>query len=286
MIRLGYIHFPLAIVLRVTGRDAPRYMNARLSNDVKNLPIQGVCFGAALTPQGRSQGYFLIIREAQEQFLLVCDGGNRDEVVVAFKKYIVADRVEVEDLSEMLNLFHLVGTSPAELEPKKLIRRNRGFGEGMDILLSLEMAEEELRRLESLAYEPIPHSEYEFARISAGVLSFPEELNESVLFSESGLKNAVSFKKGCYVGQEVVEKIDARGQLPRRIVRLSFPGIPILSKGERVIYGTETVGKILSSASNPSGDQTVAFASVETEVPPDSEVMVGDQVAILSELPS
>jgi folate-binding Fe-S cluster repair protein YgfZ len=105
-----FFTIPSAIILEVSGLDAPRYLNARLTNDIKKLlkPDRALV-AAALTPQGRTQGLFLVSGDVGSKVLLACDGGLKEEVVEAFKKYIVADRVQVVDKSQELSLIHVIG---------------------------------------------------------------------------------------------------------------------------------------------------------------------------------
>ncbi len=235
-----------ATVLEVSGRDAQRYLNARLSNDIKKLAPGAGCLAAALTPQGRTQALFAVYRLDAERTLLQCDGGEREMVIAAFKKYLVADQVKVLDRSDELGVAHLSGESPATLEqflgtsisqeqgsmaPLQLnsghfvggllVRRLRFLQDGLDLIAARSALQQVTS---STTLELLPPSNQLVLRIQASIPAFPEELNEEALFSEAGYREAVAFNKGCYVGQEVVEKVDALGKTAR-VLRRPMPGV-------------------------------------------------------------
>lgn len=232
------------IILHVSGRDSRRYLNARLSNDIKIIsPGQG-CYAAALSPQGKTEGYFNISCISNEEFLVTCDGGDRETVVKAFKRYLVADRVVVKDLSDESRLTSLFPTPEGhallsllkvEALPGRicnhikigeafLIKSKRAKTDSFDFIVPLDFHESIISALKNAGAKELSGNEFALLRIKSSTPSFPKELNEDVIFSASGLDYAVSFKKGCYVGQEVIEKIDAYGRVPYVLKALVVDG--------------------------------------------------------------
>lgn len=346
------------LVLEISGRDAPRYLHNRLSNQIKELPVGQWTYAAALSPQGKTEGFFKIYRDAGaspsgERFIVVCDGGEHTEVTAALLRYKVADRVEVKDLSQsaVLLSFAEIDLSPQILTEVIKVINNQdlvgdigaavsqslstilkaeipALGNGMnefqliaqnnfwlissktnrlatniniaqtkgpidsperDVLIVYDNPDESITAsgiLEALVahgWRELPFQIQKLLRILAGIPTFPSELNAKTLFSESNLMYAVSFRKGCYVGQEVIEKIDAHGKLTKRLARVVLSGPIELNEGEIIFNNAEKVGKVYSSAyvegislSTETPTTTVAFCSI------DADIEVGTQVQIIS----
>lgn len=215
------VYFPIsgAIILRVTGRDSERYLHARLTNNIKALPVGQSCLAAALTPLGKTQVLMTLLRVGSAEFLLWVDGGEPSQVVGALKQYLVADRVEVEDRSDSLGVFHLSEV----LDPLTVAAScpvNRGFGPGLDCLVLRTVEADFTRALQNNGWRISEPSEILLARIKANLPRFPEEINENHLFADANLGEAVAINKGCYVGHEVIERVDARGKAPHRIIAI------------------------------------------------------------------
>lgn len=249
--------FPEPIVLAVTGKDARRYLNNRLSNDLRTLQPNEAARAAALTSQGRVEGLFTVFVESAESFVLVCDGGNREGVKAALAKFIVSDRVNVIDISSCAVVAHVAvessqvreSVSSVAAERKLLCARMRVSTVGSDVILVTEAPMEGLYRLTELFGPALSEQSYNLLRIKQGVPVYPDEINEDVILSECGVLDAVSFSKGCYVGQEVIERSDAIGRLPRALERISLVGSGLISVGEQVLNAAgDPIGKVLSSA--------------------------------------
>lgn len=257
----GYIRFPLAVILEVTGRDAQRYLQSRLTNDIRALTDNTYCLAAALTPQGKTLGLFTVKRIEGDRYLLASDGGDPETIIAAVKQFLVADRVTVTNVSLLFSLVHYI----SETTSTDGLNRNRVRQIGYDQIESIESS--------SPKGAEISWHEYQVLRFRAGRPTFPEEINEKFLFSESGLMEAVSFMKGCYVGQEVVHKIDAYGKIPKRLVRGYFSSEIEIPAGSRLELNGDLVGKTVSSIIDKENHRTLCFASIDSEVEPDSDLL-------------
>lgn len=285
---VAFFQIPKALVFQIGGLHAERYLQARLTNDIKRLGVGSGCLAAALTPQGRTQGLFRVGRVSADSFLLTCDGGNSDAVLPALKKYIAADRLTVDDRSSELFVLHILGSIdgverllsaalrlPSVVMPAHELSvqpcadgyiqaARRSADLGFDVVVGRKLLGDLDSFLISDGAEALSEADRTMLRIRAGVLSFPEELNEDALFSEAGLLNAVSFKKGCYVGQEVVEKIDAIGKLSRKLRRVRLDGLPAVTPSQAVLSSSgEEIGEIVTAASDRANQKTWIFASMK-----------------------
>lgn len=225
---------------------------------------------AALTPQGKTEGLFSVIHRAPGSYLLIADGGEPQAVLAAFKRYLVADRVDVVDRSPEWEVLHLLPESVEEcaILPAQRVgmfagvcaaARRRAPQQGFDLVGSRE----QLAAAISGGVE-LTEANALLLRLRAGVPSFPEELNSETLFSESGLSEAVSFSKGCYVGQEVVEKIDSHGKTARVLRRLSIASNETIASGAIVSsVDGERVGEVLTAVFDPESGRWLAFCTLK-----------------------
>jgi folate-binding protein YgfZ len=269
---IRWIPLPAARAFSVSGKDARRYLHNRLSQDIKNLSISAVTQAAALSAQGRVEGFFSVQCVADDRFVLIADGGESETLRRIIAQYIVADRVTVEELVPAPKLLHIT-CEPREIaqlaiEPQVFVctvPRQRIAAVGTDLLISSTSADAVIARCRELFGEPISEIEYYCLRWERGLPVFPDELNEQVILTECGMRDAVSFSKGCYVGQEVIERSDAIGKLPRTLERICLQGQTTVEVGTPVLsQGAESIGKIVSSACNSGSSQVFAFAMLRT----------------------
>jgi folate-binding protein YgfZ len=274
---LSVYKFPNPVIIKVSGKDSTRYLNARLSNDLKKLANNNHIKAACLTANGRTLGYFEVFKN-NEDYILFCTGGDKQNLINAVRQFVVADRVTVTEL-ENYTFFHLAGVL-SEIENLIsinisnsfqsfdnncfLLRNNRLGNTGFDLLVPND-SQLYPKLMES---KNLNEERFNFLRISHGTLSFPEELNEENLFAESGLKEAVAFNKGCYVGQEVIEMIDARGTLPYIIKQFELNSIEDI-KSEEDVYEdaeqTKKIGTIISVAKDLPQNKTIGFLRIKNK---------------------
>jgi folate-binding protein YgfZ len=213
-------------------------LNARLSNNIKDLPNNSGCAAAALSPQGRTELFGSVLKISQEEFLFIADGGDEPLVRATLARYKVADRVDFTYLPE-LAVMHVINQEslPIEEAHYTLTKSAREFTPfhnqaitlfpikrspviGYDVILPKNRANDLTRLFKDRAIYELSSAEQKIATVVAQRPSYPDELNDDGIFLEAGLSHAVSFTKGCYVGQEVLEKVDSHGRLPYSIVSL------------------------------------------------------------------
>jgi folate-binding protein YgfZ len=255
---------PSPVVFKVTGKDARRYLNNRLSQDLRTISAGGSLVAGALSPQGRVEGLYTVYAQSDDTFYLASDGGERQPLFAALGRFIVADRVSIVDCSSEALVGHVAGQSCPEFggDVLCLAHARRRVGEhGEDFLVvSHKTADVRSTLIERLG-PPLSTKEYDLKRFADGFAQYPTEINDSMILTEGGLREAVSFQKGCYVGQEVIERSDALGKLPRHLERVVFEGHEELSAQASVI-GKESkpIGKIVSTIADAANNKLCAFA--------------------------
>lgn len=265
-----YFPVPQAVIFHVRGAHASRYLQARLTNDIRAASQDKAVYAAALTPQGKTEALFTVFAPEKDEYILYADGGDPAEVLQALKRFLVAERVEIVDQSHDFLLFHVAHLDPpiAEFKVQRknhdwLIARKRIGPLGWDTVVNRSRKDSFIEDMTSRGAKEMSEWEVSLARLKAGVPAFPTEINGDHLFSSSGLVNAVSFTKGCYTGQEVIAKIDSLGKPPRVLKLLDVhldnaaPGNDIMAKDQ-----DKPIGKILSVAYDPAEQVSICFADL------------------------
>jgi len=233
----------------LTGGDRVRYLNGQVTNDVRRAGADTALMACVTTAKGRLSGVIFV--SAERDFLRVdAEGELREGLAGRLERYIIADDVTIEDVTEEECLFHvLTGECPEGIEGMK-IRGARRFGrDGFDVMGARSERE---RVLEALAgrHVVIPGALAEVLRIEAGVPRWGAELTEETLPPEAGLDlTAIDYRKGCYIGQEVISRIKSVGHVNRELV--GFVSAERLAGG-MTLYGAgeldRNVGEITSAA--------------------------------------
>jgi glycine cleavage system T protein len=312
----GIFDFSFRARLAVRGPDRVSFLHNILSNDVKSLrPGQGT-YAALLDVKGHILADFGVYCEP-EQVLLETDVDLIEKAIDALERYIIMDEVTLERLKwcglavqgprsrELLE--STLGSAPPSLSefdhfrvgssasPLHIARVSSTGEEGYELWVSVEsdpgatraLWETLLAKAPGLAAVPCGTDALEVLRIEAGILRYGADFGEDTLPLEAGLLNALSFTKGCYPGQEIVERARSRGHLNWRLVGLTADGAAPPSPGEKLVSGGKEVGEVTSACFSPLLNQPIALAYVRREVsePGNRLTFVSGAAAEVRELP-
>lgn len=267
-----YFELPHLVVITVSGKDAPRYLQARLTNDIRLVKAGSAVPAAALSPQGKTEAVFTVLSGiSPTDFLLYGLTHDPQASLAALRRFIVADRVTTE-LRADLTLLHVTDYHAVPGVEGNLYRvapfggghavtLRRSETTGVDLLVPRT---EQISLVSQLGLPMITSEESEIRRFSAGLPRFPEELNDRRLFLEGELDDHISSNKGCYAGQEVVEKVISFAKVPRVIRFGLIPSGDMVHPATKVTDTQgETAGEILAAYQTPAG--WVASLSLRTE---------------------
>lgn len=276
-------------VVRVVGPGAVGYLQGQLSQDVSALAVGESAPSLLLSPQGKVDAWLRVTRVADDACVLDVDAGWGEAVMARLGRFKLRTKMEMTLLADWRCLA-LRGPGTASLPGKTATgaRGNEAAGlgggltvpsfwpgaEGFDLLgESVDVPEGAVVcGLDALTC----------LRVEAGIPAMGSELGEKTIPAEAGLVEAsVSFTKGCYTGQELVARLDSRGnRVPRRlrgvVVSWDLLGDPELSKlppvGAELSSGDKVVGSLTTVASSPGLGAVVALAYVRREVEPPAEL--------------
>jgi len=283
--------------LCLTGTDRGRFLNGQVTNNIKQLqPGQG-CYAALVTAKGKMESD-LHVHCLEDELLLDFEPGLTSKVVARLERYIVADDVEVVDLRPHFGLLSVQGpkapevirqlTLPAEIPADaygsvsvreatlgELVVLNRPrFGEpGFDLVVANAALGVVMDRLvtatNAVGGRACGCGAVEMTRIEAGIPCYGQDMDESNIPLEAGLEDrAIRYDKGCYIGQEVINRIHSIGQVTRLLRGLLLPdGIAELpARGQKLLYQDREVGYITSALKSPRFGRNIALGYVRKEV--------------------
>jgi folate-binding protein YgfZ len=205
--------------LRVGGADGARFLQGMLTADVAQLTPGASTRAAMLTPKGRVVADLLVGAEA-DGYRLSTEPGLGDKLREALSRYVVIDEVTIEDESERTAELGVYGPGAlaATAEMGELVRL--GAPLGVHLYGEPAAVARATAALQAGGAQPISAEAAEILRIERGVSRYFAEISEEVLPLEVGLEDAISLTKGCYVGQEPIARVTARGHVNRKVVGL------------------------------------------------------------------
>jgi folate-binding protein YgfZ len=277
--------------IAVTGGDRVRWLNGMVSNNVRDLaPGHGV-YAFMLNAQGRIQADLYAFQRG-DSLLVDTERGQQDKILQLFDRYIIADDVEIANVSDKLTALGLTGPEAREVLERAgiavsdlahlqfadvtwqqktitLLHSGEEARESWQIWVAPEYVGELWDALRKAGARPVGTAALNLFRISRGIPQFGEDIRERDLPQETGQARALNFTKGCYLGQEIVERIRSRGAVHRQFTAFAVegtlpePGAKILPEEKE----EKEVGEITSSAILPlaDGDRPVALGYLRRE---------------------
>lgn len=297
--------------LAASGQDRARFLHGMVTNEVQNLqPGQG-CYCFLLNPQGRIQADLNLLVQA-ERVLLDCEPFLTDKILKTLDHYVIMDQVELEDLSARLGTIGVegprcgqvvraaLGLEPPAAEPLAhlspegnpdfLLVRTTRSGQGVWIFAPREslpdLWEKLVEAARVLSGRAVGFAALEAARIEAGIPLYGADIEDSNIPQETSQFQAISFTKGCYLGQEIVERVRSRGHVNRKLVGLVAAGAAPLRAGAKVHAGGREIGRVTSATFSPALGKHLALAYLRREFSePRQRVEVESTTAEVSGLP-
>jgi folate-binding protein YgfZ len=300
----------------VSGADRASYLQGLLTNDVVALKPGEGCYAAYLTAQGRMIAD-LYVYEVGDLMLLTMAGGVKDAVLAKLDQFIFSEDVQLGDVSETFAQLAVVGPDAAERVADVLgavsgdtlralpehgnmrtewdggaviVARIADTGEaGYDLFVDRGRLAALVAALGAAGVVEVDAATADAIRIEAGVPLFHRDMDENTIPLEANLESrAISFTKGCYVGQEVVIRVLHRGhgRVARRLVGLLVDGAEAPARGAVIRSGDREIGAVTSSTRSPALGRPIALGYVHRDfVEPGTKVTVGDASAEVAALP-
>jgi folate-binding protein YgfZ len=285
--------------IAVSGPEAAEYLEGQLTNAVEAVEPGDGTYAALLDRKGRMQGDLRLLRVADDAFELETEDEAAEAIVRHLSMYKIGREVEVEDVSERAMTLSLLGPAAREvsgsgpLSPEHAHRPQAIAGAearavatdlGVDLIVPVDGVEAVRDELARAGAEPVSEEAAEIVRVESGRPRFGAEMTTATIPEEAGInERAVSFTKGCYIGQETVARLHYKGKPNRHLrgLRLGGPAGP----GDPVRLGERELGSVGTAVISPAHGH-IALAILRREGEPGATVTVGEGVeAELVDLP-
>ena len=286
--------------IRVSGSEATMFLNGLITNDVKNLAQNRWMPAVFPTVQGRLIGAVRVIRGSEPSLLIDTETASHEAVVKTISRFTLAGDFKVADVTSETALLTLQGQGAAEIVqkifeqdvpdngvaettwqdvPLTIIRASHTPEDGFDLFIDSSRKAELQQALEAEGAQPVGDDTFEILRVEAGIARYGIDMDETNVVPETNLDDAVSFTKGCYVGQEIIVRIKHRGHPAKKLTGLRFetdqqiePGAIILSKEN------QEIGRVTSAVISPRlGSIGLGYVRYEYLVE-GTPVVVGDGI--------
>lgn len=298
----------------LSGPDRVRYLNAVTTNNVKDLAEGQGTLGLLLNAQGHILAELECLALA-DRLLIVSHAVVRQRTFETFDKFIIMDDATLDDATDQLTSLAVEGpAAPALLHdlgglaleemaehahrelvigaiPCRVVRRSH-FGEsGAEFIADrdnwTDLWKVLLDATRARGGGPIGYAAVNTLRLEAGIPWFSHDFDDKVIPHEAGLETShVSYTKGCYTGQEIVERVRSRGHVNRRRVGLKFDGAAIPAPGTKLLTGEKEVGHVTSAARSPALGCGIGMGYLRREhTTPGSKVQHDGGVAEVIDLP-
>jgi folate-binding protein YgfZ len=273
--------------LALGGADRQRFLNGQVTCDVKSLPPGTGAYGFFTSPQGKILAdVAVLVRE--DRIWLELPPGRAEEIAAHLRKYTIVDRVEVLPLDDLLALT-LIGPRAGEalraagisdlpeapwsqagvagLGEEGIVVRQDGLGaSAWTLWITAALAGEWRERLLGLSggagglVRPVGPEALDILRAEAGIPRYGVDFGADNFPQETGLEErAVSYTKGCYLGQEVVARIHFRGGVHKGLAGLALPAGP-LPIGAKLLHEEKEVGRVTTAVDSPALGRPIGLA--------------------------
>jgi aminomethyltransferase len=294
--------------IKVTGEDRVRWMNGMVTNNVRDLqPNQGN-YNFVLSPQGRIQGDMYIYQRG-DGLLIDTEMSQREALLKLLDHFIIMDDVELQDVSAELNsigvqgqrateILKAVGVEPNCADPLIVcdvdwhgakIQVTRMASDDFltyELWMSTEIAPKLWDALAAAGAKPVGYEALEKFRVYAGVPKYGQDIRDKDLPQETEQTRALHFAKGCYIGQEIVERIRSRGAVHRMftgflLTQEASPGSEVLADGKKIAELT-SVARVPVNGS----EKLLALGYIRREAgKPGAQFKIGDADVTVAALP-
>ncbi len=295
--------------IALTGGDRVRWLNGMVTNNIRDLAQWHGVYAFLLNPQGHILGDLYAYNRG-DSLMIDTDQSQPEKLRATFDHYIIMDDVEVNDVSDKLTAIGITGPKVreilratgfeiAEIQPLQfvdvtwrnvavaVVRSDNASVVSYELWLQPDQATGLRDALTKAGATPVGAAALELLRIAAGIPRYGQDIRERDLPQETEQERAVHFSKGCYIGQEIVERIRSRGNVHRK-----FTGFEVLGTlpavGTKIQADGRDIGEITSVASLPlaGGERLVALGYIRREVAtPGKQVQAGSTQLSVAALP-
>ena len=262
----AFFDFSERTKLRITGSDRVRFLNGQITNDVRKANESTAIEACVLNAKGKLNAH-LFLSAAPDCFWIDTDPELREGLRARLERYVIADDVQIEDVTDRLSIFHVLSRAAPDVNDGRRIVSTRRFADaGWDIWTDSAFHDAASQRLSSML-RFFDAASAEIFRVEYGIPGWGRELTEEIIPIEANLEErTVDYEKGCYIGQEVISRIKMSGQTNKRLCGLIslhdaalLPGMKLVGASDK---GKEA-GWVTSAARSERLGKEIALGYVK-----------------------
>lgn len=276
----GFYREPRGLI-EVWGKEAMQFLDGLISNDVKTLADGAQMAAAFPNAQGRLLAMVRVMRRG-DKFLIVTEGATREKIFQNLFRFTFAGDFFAEDVSERYECFSLFGVDGIQKAEDRIIF-------GRECFVEKNAVENFKQGLNGLDAVEISDDLYEVIRIESGIPKYGVDMDETTIVPETGNADAISYNKGCYIGQEIIARIHFRGHVAKQLTGLILAAPPSLEGGaiqELTSSDGKNAGKITSLCYSPKLGKHIALAYVRYDyLAEGTELLLDEQKVMVKEIP-
>ena len=247
--------------LRVTGADRIRFLNGQTTNDVRKAGAEATQESCVLNAKGHFDAH-VFLSATPNDIWIDADQELRELLQTRLERYVIADDVKIEDVTDQSALFHVLAGSEPKISDAKFDFRSRRLGiDGWDLWVEAARAEA-MKGALAADYRAMDESEWEVLRIENGIPRWGCELTREIIPPEANLAaRAIDYEKGCYIGQEVISRMKMSGQTRQRLCGVTSE--KALAPGKELHAETKMVGHVTSAVFSERLNAHIALAIIK-----------------------
>jgi folate-binding protein YgfZ len=275
--------------LLVSGSEAVMFLNGLITNDMKTLAVNLWMPAVFPNVQGRLIAAVRIIHRNDDGFLIDTEGATHETVLKLLERFTLAGDFRLTDMTSETAMISIQGQRAADIVRGTLgddagkiarqtvisakttsgneltvIRATHTGEDGFDIFINANEAQTLGDLLTRTGAQTIGSDTAETLRIEAGIPRFGIDMDSTKVVTETNLDDAVSFTKGCYIGQEIIARIKYRGHVAKKLTGVLLEQDVALESGAKLLSGDDKeIGSITSSTISPRFKHTIALAYVK-----------------------
>lgn len=289
-------------IIRVSGGEAEMFLNGLITNDVKKLPDDSWMLAAFPNAQGRLLALARVWRE-NEKFYFDTEPETYEAVLKNLRRFTAAGDFFVDDLTAGFSFvsarrmkipnfkFQIPSANEvleAEINDEKIFVFRAFRADGFDVFLPKTAKEYFFKELQNGRAALIGEKNREVFRIENGIPKYGVDVDETTVVLETGIDEAVSFNKGCYIGQEIIARIHFRGHVAKKLTGLIFEDetAEIKPNDELKSADGKNAGRITSATFSPTLNKIIALAYVRFDyLAEGTELQANELIARVKDLP-
>jgi len=247
--------------LRVTGADRIRFLNGQTTNDVRKAGAEATQESCVLNAKGHFDAH-VFLSATPNDIWIDADQELRELLQTRLERYVIADDVKIEDVTDQSALFHVLAGSEPKISDAKFGFRSRRLGiDGWDLWVETPRVEA-TKSARAANYRAMDDSEWEILRIENGIPRWGRELTREIIPPEANLAaRAIDYEKGCYIGQEVISRMKMSGQTRQRLCGVTSE--KALAPGKELHAETKMVGHVTSAVFSERLNAHIALAIIK-----------------------